>query len=747
MSVIAFNQVISIADPDTRPGALNGLYRVIAVPFECQLIWLAEIPKKAKESTENNSGEAISPHRKKPSKPPQPKLIKESYLRLESLEESQLLRPASLQIESRLLITSRALSKQDKALWEVRLATMEPFLIHENLCEALYSSRGLGPMVNAAVAKHGCSRCQVYFLFGRLCLYGFEAGSLNPRFDRCGASRTPRYCGPGRQKAGRKTIAQRLGHGGDNQQVGMTAEMRKLVLDGYNRISTPKLAFSEIYDQIIKTKFINAYRLDENGRYIPVMPTPGTFPNKRQVRYILETGIDKNWRVRQGTTAGHYNRNLRGLHGYAWEGYPGPGFCYAIDSTVGDIYLRSSINRAWFIGRPIVYLLVDVWSTAIVGFYACLTGPKWETAQVALFSTFIGAPVICDLWGYRALPGLNPEPTAPSKLICDRGEYLSENAGLTYRSLGIHADFNPSYRPDLKGCVEVVHRIAKDEQFRFAPGAIDKRRKELELRTDIKESAYTLREYMEFLSEIFSKYNLCADREHRLTGDMIAAGVHPCPAGLWRYGHECRFGYRKPIPDSRLITSLLPRQEAVVTRKGIFFGALQYDFSLAEQEGWTAIARHSGSYRIGVHVFPGSTSRIWWPDPQQGEIHTLTISPHARASGQISHDEWLDAYIYDKCQNGEREYQRLFQSISASTHIDALNERAIEQTRQAEEAQGDIAIPSVRSARMEEVNVGKTEVPEPTTQVPAPSVDERYAGYFAAMGDLISRINDEVAAS
>ena len=108
-------------------------------------------------------------------------------------------------------------------------------------------------------------------------------------------------------------------------------------------------------------------------------------------------------RILEKTTKAHFKRALRGLTARNWEGVAGPGHTWAIDSTVGDIYLRSSVNRAWIVGRPIVYIIVDIWSTAVVGFYVCLTGPSWNTAKVSLFNATADPALLGDLWGYEPI--------------------------------------------------------------------------------------------------------------------------------------------------------------------------------------------------------------------------------------------------------------------------------------------------------------------------------------------------------
>ncbi|MBW4573588.1 MAG: hypothetical protein KME31_38255 [Tolypothrix carrinoi HA7290-LM1] len=44
----------------------------------------------------------------------------------------------------------------------------------------------------------------------------------------------------------------------------------------------------------------------------------------------------------------------------------------------------SAINRSWIIGRPTLYLVIDVFSRLIVGFIVTLEPPSWLGAMLAL---------------------------------------------------------------------------------------------------------------------------------------------------------------------------------------------------------------------------------------------------------------------------------------------------------------------------------------------------------------------------
>lgn len=586
---------------------------------------------------------------------------------------------------------------------ERRLVCLEPLLNPEELSKALVGRRGLGPVVKKVV-ELGVSRASAYRMWALLCANGFDARSAVAAFDQCGAPGRPKPVVDGRKKAGRKTAGQVLGLHEKHPQRALNEADRQIIVRLYRVHHRPETTLNKVYEKIVLNGYVKSYEKTPKG-LMPVLPPQGTYPNRRQVRHVIETDIDKLEKLRRATTLGHFARNYRGLRGKAIDGATGPGHTYAIDSTVGDIYLRSSINRSWLIGRPIVYLLVDMWSTAIVGFYICLSAPSWATAKVALFSSLCGSPLLSDLWGVDDSAALHPAPALPFRLLCDRGEYLSEGARRTGLELGLNAAFNSAKRPDLKGLVEVLHRIVKDEQYSsFVPGAMDARRKELELRPDLRDSAMTLREYAQYLQITFAQYNLFADRTHRLTGDMIAAGVMPSPAGLWRFGHESGFGYLKSISEEKLITSLLPSTEVSVRRNGVFMAQLDYQSEVVEQLQWTARARNFGAFSEEMHHFPGSLSRMWWSNPAGG-LAEFRLAPNARTVPETALDEWMDALVVPTLGQADREHQALVSKLKLSAQKDQLIASAKAATKQAGELSRS-AMPPIREVRRLEISLG-----------------------------------------
>lgn len=674
------NSVFRILD-----GNDAGLYRVVLHEVQLGFLVIVRLDAVTPLNQTRRGRRKLAETKRKRKKAPAPlvgQLIWKNSTEIKKLDDANHL--LKIEIETENFKQSEA----DAELYKLRGSVMQGFLNFDNLREKILVDKGLGGLVKEAVSTSGKSSALVYKLFSHLCRFGFAESSLHPRRDRCGAKGVLRPCDAGiRKKAGAKTTKQRIAraYGQDlpPEQPGMSTEWRHLIMTADKQIPAPKPDMPQRIKLILASGFVKKYRQDGN-KLIAVDPAMGEYPNNRQIRRVLTNDIEKLQRLLDRTTKGHFERNMRGLTGKNWEGVSGPGHTWAIDSTIGDIYLRSSVNRAWVIGRPIVYVIVDIWSTAIVGFYVCLTGPSWDTAKVSLFCSAAPPELIGELWGYQPMLSLSPSPTMCAALLCDRGEYLSKAASITGAKLIPCLSYTPPYRPDLKGLVEVLHRIAKDQQYLFVPGAIDQRRQELELRRfDPDESVLTVREYTQYLYTIFTEYNLTADRSHRVDAHMVAAGVFPSPAGLWRWGHEMGIGVRREIPLSELIKNLLPSDEGRVTRSGVMFAGKQYGSDVVDEMQWTAHARNFGGWNIDANYFPGSVSKIWVPNPTANGLLDLNISDHSTASPELTFDEVADAFAVGKSKNAEIKHIKTLHALQSISRLQEIVDNAKTLTAEA----------------------------------------------------------------
>lgn len=239
---------------------------------------------------------------------------------------------------------------------------------------------------------------------------------------------------------------------------------------------------------------------------------------------------------------------------------------------------------------------------------------------------------------------------------------------------------------------------------------MDARRAEYDLRrSNPAEATMTVRHYMQYLHECFFHYNLTADRSHRLDAHMVAAGVFPSPSGLWRWGHAMGIGYRKVQAEAELISTLLPSSaKGRVSRSGVSFCGNDYSSVVVEAEQWSTIARTSGQgWNIPIQYYPGSVSRIWTPNISGNGLIDLQISDLARTSGEVTHDEMVDAFTYQRLRAADIEHECVLKSVEALKRMEAIKASSTELTRIAvDRARG--RQPSITEARAIEVAIGST---------------------------------------
>lgn len=680
-------------------GPHAGTYRVVLDEIQIEKTVVVRLDQPSDEGKPRGGRKRLE-NPQKPRKKPRPPLV--GAMIWMDRAELQTLKDGEEVIVVEIEQENFSLSAASQRLYEARKKVMARFFDFDHFREEILVHGSIAGLAKEAI-EAGARKSAVYTNFSLLARYGFTESSLRPALFRCGAPNVPKPCDPGgRKKPGAKTKKQRIarayGHILEPEQPGMNTEWRRLILAADKHIPTPKPPMPARCTQIIDSGFVRRFK-HVDGKLVPIPPNLGEYPNRRQIQRVLEKEIPRLQRLLERTTKGHFTRSLRGLIGRSWKGVAGPGHTWAIDSTIGDIYLRSSVNRAWIIGRPIVYIIVDVWSTAIVGFYVCLQGPNWDMAKISLFCSAAPPGLIAELWGYEPMLSLSPAPTMCSVLMCDRGEYLSKAASITGAKLIPCLSYAPPYRPDLKGLVEVLHRIEKDRQYYFTPGAIDQRRAEFELRRfDPNEAVLTVQEYVAYLHGIFAEYNLTAPRHHRLDAHMHAAGVFPSPAGLWRWGHEMGIGVRRGIPLPELITNLLPAEDARVTRQGIIFAGKEYRSDIVDQQEWTAHARNFCGWDILAHYFPGSVSRIWTENPGASGLLDLHLSDHSTASPELTFDEVLDALAYSQLNNAQAEHTKINIALQARQRAMKIIDRAKELTTEALEKDRGIK-PTLSEAR------------------------------------------------
>lgn len=706
---LKFNQLLRVIGTVEHGSIVEGIYRVILDEHGIGKVVAVRIDSPVK-ARGRPPGRPRSPDsRRKPRKAPEPmvgELLWLDRVELKHLDRLHLAHEVTLERDPHVL---NPIAKEcHEMVFKHRVEALALFLDFKRLEEAILAKQTTAGLVEAVVHSANVSEAFVRRQWSNLCRYGIEELSLRPRFDRCGAPGKRRPVAEGiRKKAGRKDRAQhvaaKFGVHTESAQPGMSEKWLDMISQAERVIKSPTLSLRQRHEQILKLQFFRRFK-SVDGVLIEAIPERGTYPTFSQYSWCVQQRSVLERRHLK-TTQANFDRNLKGSRARSWLKTPGPGHTWAIDATVGDIYLRANFDRAWILGRPIVYIIVDVWSTAVVGFYVSLEGPNWATASVALFNAAAPFELVSRLNGCLAPQTLSPAPTLPHELFFDRGEVHSRASRKALCKIIDHLATAAPYMARMKGIVEVLHRISRDDFYPFTPGAMNFRRKEYELRNQgVATSAMKIGEFTQTLAECFFRYNLTSDRSDRLDPHMIAAGVDPSPAGLWRYGHMVGNGFSRATSLSTLINELLPNGTARVRRSGVFHARKQYESTVIDQLDWVDRARVNEGFDLPIRYHPGSVGSIWTPHPVDRGYLELLLSDCSTASPEQRFDEVADAYAFDQCFNkAERAHSRLMQRLLSRARDQELTGTAKASARAADAA-ATTRRPSMTEARQTDLH-------------------------------------------
>lgn len=472
--------------------------------------------------------------------------------------------------------------------------------------EIMLSGKRRGKLVAEVVARSGRSKSEIYGFLQRYWKGGGNKNALLPHFDRCGG-RGQRRLADAPHASPKRGSPRKYSAADKSTGINLTAEIERRFERGIKRFyETPeRLSFSQAFQRTLETFFHRGFTLI-NGAPTPMLPPPEELPTERQFRYWYESvyrDVQREKSKRHG--AREYQLRHRAVLGDSTQMAFGPGSLYQIDATVADLYLVSALDRTRIIGRPVIYVCIDVFSRMITGLCVTLEGPSWMGAMLALDNVLHDKVGFCAEYGITIREEDWPCQHLPEGLLADRGEFEGYQADHLVNALGLRISNTPPYRADWKGIIERHFRIANERVIHFLPGAVVSA--PVRGGTDYRlNAALTLNEFRQLL--------ICHALDHnqnhylawyRKDEWQIADGVAPYPLELWNWGVRNRAGHLRTLPRELARLHLLPRQSATVTYRGIHLERdLYYTCELAQREGWFARARERGAWKIEVSYDP-----------------------------------------------------------------------------------------------------------------------------------------------
>ncbi|SDD69793.1 Integrase core domain-containing protein [Sporomusa acidovorans] len=301
----------------------------------------------------------------------------------------------------------------------------------------------------------------------------------------------------------------------------------------------------DTYDMMLKEHYYCDIRYDENGVKKTILKGSDEIPTFEQFRYWYFKKYDCESRIRSSKGDRYFELNKRPILGSSTAEAFGPGFKYQMDATVGDIYLVSRFNRSWIVGRPVIYVIIDVFSRMIVGLHISLRGPSWDEASIAIANAILNKKSYCAKYGIDISDEEWPAYGIMSVLFGDRGELAGTMIEPAANALNFRIENAPPYRADWKGIVERYFKTIHEKVEPFMPGSIKPDfavRGGHDYRLDAKLDIY---QFTRLIIKCVLKYNnYHFMKYYPVSKEMIAEDIDPIPCELWKWGLKNSAGFQ-----------------------------------------------------------------------------------------------------------------------------------------------------------------------------------------------------------
>ena len=341
--------------------------------------------------------------------------------------------------------------------------------------------------------------------------------------------------------------------------------------------SASRVSLRDAYDAMLLSRFMTL-----DGRLADDVPSFNSF---RKFFYSRKFHKRSQKSISRGGLT-NYQRNLRPLSGAAmkWRNQIGS---YQMDATEADIYLVSRFDRS-VIGRPYIYMAVDTSTQLIAGIYVGLDAG--DSAVMACLQNAAEDKVkFCARYGIKIDPWQWPSHGLPYEVISDKGrEFFGKRMDELCMRYSMEIQSLPPFRPDGKGLVEKSFDLL---QQRYKPllrgkGVIEDDAQE-RWATDYRTQAVlTLDDYIKVcIHSILYLNSARVLASFKPSAEMVKANVDYIPARIWEWMTGIGQNGLMEVDAHELYLQSLPREQAVLSRRGIACSGLYYTCRDFERNG------------------------------------------------------------------------------------------------------------------------------------------------------------------
>lgn len=317
-------------------------------------------------------------------------------------------------------------------------------------------------------------------------------------------------------------------------------------------------------------ELLNTYYVNPDGTH------KDAYPSIRQFRLYIQNNVSSKDLAKRKLDAADDRNNYRLTLESARLEASRPGQYIEVDECELCVNIVSSVDRRQIIGKPILYLAVDLYSHAIVGLSILLYNNSFCGISSLLLNIFEGSEKYFARYGVVKGAEYIPSCFCPEVIKSDQGsEYTSYNFEDLCLELGTMHNLMPVKLGSYKGTVE--------RKFGFIQEFLRPALKHHGLITsaydsDHKETAcYTLEAITQMCMNIAIYHNSNPIDKLRLSREMSLA-TSKKPIDIWNYG-VTHFGAPIPVTSANkneYFYKCLVKVNALAAKTGINIKGLTY---------------------------------------------------------------------------------------------------------------------------------------------------------------------------
>jgi putative transposase len=461
------------------------------------------------------------------------------------------------------------------------LKIIEPLFNDENAVRMLFEQDRASLIntrleeINTWPKNEKACRQMIYTYCRRWWQHGQVPNAVLSRYDNCGTRRDkPRKI---TKKLGRPCqIARPSPKPGEPTLVtgvNMRHEWVDKILLGCKLFLENRLkpSYEWAYEQTLARFFIKDKVIEKGEeKIITLDPFKGEIFTKGQFRYhyLLHRNPNRATLKREGPKK--FNTRHRQLKGKSWA--RGPGFRYLVDATIADMYLVSRYGKNLIVGRPVIWVMIDLFSRMITGVCVRFEAEGWLGLKLVLENTVEDKVAFCARYGIKITKEQWPARHRPVEILGDRGSLIKKTIKRFIKATNIIISNAPPYRPDWKGVIERIFREMNIKVFNWLPGFVDPERDPGDPDYRLC-AAFDIEEFTGIVIEAVLHHNnecLISDGVE-ICPEFLATDLEPYPTQLFMWGAKNKPGGLRETDFDAVRRSLLSEGQVSVNKGEIKF--------------------------------------------------------------------------------------------------------------------------------------------------------------------------------